>query len=99
MCIPGVPAAPVVPYGVYGNLMSAAALQPLSAAETLAEKIRTRSARVGVIGLGYVGCPLAVEFARAGFAVTGIDVQEAKVAGINCGRSHIQDVPGRRCVT
>ncbi len=73
--------------------MSAAALRPLSVAETLAEKIRTRSARVGVIGLGYVGCPLAVEFAGAGFAVTGIDLQEAKVATINSGRSHIQDVP------
>lgn len=41
----------------------------------------------------YVGCPLAVEFAHAGFAVTGIDLQEAKVAGINAGHSHIQDVP------
>jgi UDP-N-acetyl-D-glucosamine dehydrogenase len=74
--------------------MSAIALQALSVAETLAEKIRTRSARVGVIGLGYVGCPLAVEFASAGFTVTGIDVQEAKVAGINAGHSHIQDVSG-----
>ena len=73
--------------------MSAAALQPLTVAETLAAKIRTRSARVGIIGLGYVGCPLAVEFAHAGFAVTGIDLQEAKVAGINAGHSHIQDVP------
>jgi UDP-N-acetyl-D-glucosamine dehydrogenase len=44
--------------------------------------------------LGYVGCPLAVEFAKAGYSVTGIDVQESKVTTINSGRSHIQDVPG-----
>jgi UDP-N-acetyl-D-glucosamine dehydrogenase len=76
--------------------MSATALQPLSTAEALADRILTRSARVGIIGLGYVGCPLAVEFAAAGFAVTGIDVQERKVATINSGRSYIQDVPGKR---
>ena len=72
--------------------MSAAALVP-TVAETLASKIKNRTARVGVIGLGYVGCPLAVEFAGAGFHVTGIDLMESKVAGINAGRSHIQDVP------
>jgi UDP-N-acetyl-D-glucosamine dehydrogenase len=49
---------------------------------------------VGVIGLGYVGLPLAVEFANAGFPVTGIDVQAAKVQGLNAGRSYIQDVAG-----
>ena len=42
-------------------------------AETLQENMRTRAARVGVVGLGYVGLPLAVEFAKAGFSVTGID--------------------------
>jgi len=72
--------------------MSAATLVE-SMAETLVSKIRNRSARMGVIGLGYVGCPLAVEFAKAGFSVTGIDLLENKVAGINAGRSHIQDVP------
>jgi UDP-N-acetyl-D-glucosamine dehydrogenase len=61
--------------------------------ELLTEKIRTRSAKVGVIGLGYVGLPLAVEFANAGFSVTGIDVQDFKVAELNAGRSYIQDVP------
>src|ERR1035438_10405284 len=58
----------------------------------LAHKICTRTAKVGVIGLGYVGLPLAVEFANAGFAVTGIDVLPAKVGEINSGRSYIQDV-------
>ena len=61
---------------------------------TLHDRIRTRSARVGVIGLGYVGLPLAVEFARAGFTVTGFDVDASKIAEINAGRSYIPDVPG-----
>ena len=45
----------------------------------LERKIRDRSAKVGVIGLGYVGLPLAVEMARAGFEVTGIDIDSTKV--------------------
>ena len=64
-----------------------------SAAGILAEKIQNRTAQVGVVGLGYVGLPLAVEFAKAGFTVTGIDVQESKAAAINAGRSYVQDVP------
>jgi UDP-N-acetyl-D-glucosamine dehydrogenase len=63
-------------------------------AEILADKITNRTARVGIIGLGYVGLPLAMEFAKAGFSVTGIDVQESKVAQLNRGESYIQDVPG-----
>lgn len=59
----------------------------------LLERIRSRTARVGVVGLGYVGLPLAVEFARAGFQVTGIDVSQAKVDQINSGSSYVQDVP------
>ena len=58
----------------------------------LKEKIEARRARVGVIGLGYVGLPLAVEFARAGFDVTGFDVDTSKVTEINAGRSYIGDV-------
>ena len=58
----------------------------------LEEKIRSRQARVAVVGLGYVGLPLCVEFAEAGFSVTGIDVDPHKVAGINAGRSHVEDV-------
>jgi len=63
-----------------------------TAAELLAEKIASRTARVGIIGLGYVGLPLAVEFAKAGFAVTGIDLVESKVERINAGDSYVQDV-------
>src|SRR5688500_2381346 len=58
----------------------------------LTDKIRSKTARVGVVGLGYVGLPLAVEFAKAGFSVTGIDVQAGKVGALNNGDSYIQDV-------
>ncbi|MGP0073578.1 MAG: nucleotide sugar dehydrogenase [Bryobacteraceae bacterium] len=64
-----------------------------ASATALEEKIRTRTARVGIIGLGYVGLPLAMEFANAGFCVTGIDIQESKVAQLNRGESYVQDVP------
>src|ERR1700694_2674502 len=64
-----------------------------SPADALEREITSRTARVGIVGLGYVGLPLAVEFAKAGFAVTGIDVQETKVARLNWGDSYIQDVP------
>ena len=59
----------------------------------LEEKIRNRTAKVGIIGLGYVGLPLAMEFARAGFHVTGIDVLPHKVEQLNAGVSYVQDVP------
>jgi UDP-N-acetyl-D-glucosamine dehydrogenase len=59
----------------------------------LLERLERRSAAVGVIGLGYVGLPLAVEFARAGFQVTGFDVDREKVDQVNAGRSYIGDVP------
>ena len=55
-------------------------------------KIKKKEARIGVIGLGYVGLPLAVEFAKAGFPVTGIDVDESKVAGIKSGKNYIPDI-------
>src|SRR5262249_60065455 len=56
------------------------------------DRIERRTARCGVIGLGYVGLPLALEFAKAGFRVTGIDLDERKVAAIGQGRSYIVDV-------
>jgi len=58
----------------------------------LQEKIATRSLRVGVIGLGYVGLPLATSFAEAGFHVTGIDTDQQKVDAGNRGESYIPDV-------
>ncbi len=64
-------------------------------AGTLGDKIKSKQARVAVIGLGYVGLPLAVELGRVGFCVTGIDIDAGKVKAINAGRSYIQDVPSK----
>src|SRR6476646_6398753 len=63
-----------------------------SPASALVDRIRTRQANIGVIGLGYVGLPLAVEFAKAGFHVTGFDVDSRKSTQINSGVSYIPDV-------
>lgn len=60
--------------------------------EQLARKIQARTARVGIVGLGYVGLPLAVEYAKAGFPVTGIDLSTAKVDRVNAGNSYIADI-------
>ncbi len=57
------------------------------------DKILKREAKVGIIGLGYVGLPMAVEVAKAGFLVIGIDVDAKKVKTINAGKSYIEDVP------
>jgi UDP-N-acetyl-D-glucosamine dehydrogenase len=62
-------------------------------AATLDARLSDRTARVGVVGLGYVGLPLAVELARGGFHTVGIDLDARKVAAINEGTSYIQDVP------
>jgi UDP-N-acetyl-D-glucosamine dehydrogenase len=59
---------------------------------SLLEKIHTRTARTGVVGLGYVGLPLAVELSKAGFHTTGIDLDERKIQAIAEGRSYIPDV-------
>jgi len=63
-----------------------------AAVDILRDKIRSRKARAGVVGLGYVGLPLAVELAKAGFHATGIDLDERKVQSVNDGRSYIPDV-------
>ncbi|NJN81357.1 MAG: nucleotide sugar dehydrogenase, partial [Caldilineaceae bacterium] len=59
----------------------------------LIAKFQERQARVAVIGMGYVGLPLAVNFARAGFEVFGVDVDASRVDSINRGESYIEDVP------
>ena len=64
--------------------------------EKLLDLIETRRATVGVVGLGYVGLPLAVELADGGFSVVGFDVSEKVCDGINAGRSHIKDVTTER---
>jgi UDP-N-acetyl-D-glucosamine dehydrogenase len=58
----------------------------------LIQKIETKTAKIGIVGLGYVGLPLAVEFAKAGFCVVGLDTDERKVESINRGVSYIPDV-------
>jgi UDP-N-acetyl-D-glucosamine dehydrogenase len=67
----------------------------ISPKEALLEKVRNRSARVGIVGLGYVGLPLATEFSKAGFSVTGIDLQPSKVDQVNAGESYIRDIDAR----
>jgi UDP-N-acetyl-D-glucosamine dehydrogenase len=69
------------------------AVQSTGVITELRNKIEGKTARVGIVGLGYVGLPLAMEFANAGFSVTGIDVLKAKVEALNRGESHVQDVP------
>src|SRR5262245_51970326 len=71
---------------------SQAVVSPAPISGALAAKIRARTARVGVVGLGYVGLPLAVEFARAGFSVTGIDVSQEKTEKVNAGESYVGDI-------
>ncbi len=64
--------------------------------DQLLSKIHDRTAVVSIIGLGYVGLPLAAAFAETGFPVIGIDVDASKVDAINQGRSYIEDVPSER---
>jgi len=75
--------------------MSTIQVDKETTARVLEEKIRTRQAQVGIVGLGYVGLPLAVEFAKAGFMVTGIDLSDSKIARINDGESYVGDIPSR----
>jgi UDP-N-acetyl-D-glucosamine dehydrogenase len=65
----------------------------MSRLEELRDRIESRDARIGIIGLGYVGLPLAIEFARAGFTVTGLDIDDEKVRSLEGGVSYIEDVP------
>ncbi|HBZ01891.1 MAG TPA: hypothetical protein DEO84_11285, partial [candidate division Zixibacteria bacterium] len=60
--------------------------------ESLRGKIADRSASIAIIGMGYVGLPLAVEFGRVGFKVTGIDILDRKVKILNAGKSDVDDI-------
>ncbi len=68
----------------------------MTTALDLEARIQSGQARVGTLGLGYVGLPLSVEFAAAGLQVTGFDLSAAKVSAVNRGESYILDVPGER---
>jgi UDP-N-acetyl-D-glucosamine dehydrogenase len=67
-----------------------------SAERTFDQRIATREATLGIVGLGYAGLPLAMTFAEAGFDVVGIDISEERVEAIRQGRSYLVDVPGER---
>jgi UDP-N-acetyl-D-glucosamine dehydrogenase len=75
---------------LYDRYMTSVA--PETTARILEEKISSHRARVGIVGLGYVGLPLAVEFAKAGFLVTGIDLHAGKTASVNAGESYVGDI-------
>ncbi len=62
----------------------------------LEKKFRDKSAKIGIVGLGYVGLPLAVAFSEAGFKVLGVDVQRKRVDAVNQGQSYIADVSAER---
>ncbi len=64
--------------------------------ESFLQKLGAGTARIGTLGLGYVGLPLSVEFASAGLQVTGYDLAEKKVDAVNQGESYIKDVPSPR---
>jgi UDP-N-acetyl-D-glucosamine dehydrogenase len=64
--------------------------------ETLLKKLADRSAKIGIIGLGYVGLPLAAAMGEAGFTVLGVDLDQRKIDALNKGISYIQDVPSKQ---
>jgi UDP-N-acetyl-D-glucosamine dehydrogenase len=68
------------------------AVQQHAPAQALERKLLERTARVGVLGLGYAGLPMAVEIAQAGFRVTGLDINRARVDAVNAGTSPVSDV-------
>ena len=84
-----------ISYGVYNRRTFWPESERISMTikQVLLQKLNDRKAHVAVVGLGYVGLPLAVEFAEAGFNVTGLDVSAAKVDLINKGESYIPDIP------
>lgn len=68
----------------------------LSHADRLVAALEARTARIGVVGLGYAGLPLALRFAEVGFPVAGFDIDPAKVEAVNAGRSPVHGIPDAR---
>lgn len=67
--------------------------------DSIIQKIEQRKTKVGIIGLGYVGLPLALEFCKAGFSVTGIDLDKRKITSIENGKSYIEDSTDEEILT
>src|SRR5205823_14730990 len=67
--------------------------------DDLLERIRVRNARIGVIGLGYVGLPLVLRFGEERFPVIGFDIDPDKVSKLNAGQSYIHHIPAARLQT
>lgn len=76
-----------------GDIHTAISATPVA---TLRERIRNRTARIGIVGLGYVGLPTAIAYAEAGFDVHGIDVDARRCSTINSGQSHVEDITSER---
>jgi UDP-N-acetyl-D-glucosamine dehydrogenase len=70
--------------------------EAVSSAATFDDRIAARDARLGIVGLGYAGLPLAMAFAEAGFPVTGIDIEQSRVDAVRERRSYLVDVPAER---
>jgi UDP-N-acetyl-D-glucosamine dehydrogenase len=83
-------------FGIEQMTLNVSPTETKCAGRILLDKIATRQAVISVIGLGYVGLPLAVAFAEAGFSVVGIDTDTWKVNSLNMCKSYIQDVPSER---
>jgi UDP-N-acetyl-D-glucosamine dehydrogenase len=81
--------SPLSAAGFGGSLM---AVQQDAPAQALERKLAERTARIGVLGLGYAGLPMAVEIAEAGFSVTGLDINAVRVNAVNAGTSPVSDV-------
>ena len=63
--------------------------------QNMIQRIQNKEARVGIIGLGYVGLPLLIEFAKAGFPISGFDVDQVKIDQLNLGKSYIRHIPSK----
>lgn len=85
---------PAFPVSWWGRVRSEDPAAPLAAA--LNARIAARTARVGVVGLGYAGLPLALRFSETGFPVSGFDIDTAKVAAVAAGRSPVHGIPDAR---
>src|SRR5262249_31108254 len=76
-----------IAWDVHGNSAS------LKIERVLQEKLRNKTVRVGIIGLGYVGLPLTLLFSRSGLHTTGFDIDQNKINAISQGRSYINHIP------